>query len=153
MLVYKTQTIAFDYEKVLFFALVLTIATACSQTKDSYLEGFKLLSKAYRKTLKTIQKADWEKADEQFTKLKDSYNNFSKQMTSDEKGEVIKLESTYAALKLKKIGDDVKESTKDAFEKVKDTAKDAAKDVKEGAQKAAKKGEKAMEGIKDGLKD
>lgn len=33
-------------------------------------------------------------------------------MTSDEKGEVIKLESTYAALKLKKIGDDVKESTK-----------------------------------------
>ena len=49
---------------------------------------------------------------------------------------MIKLESTYAALKLKKIGDDVKESTKDAFEKVKDTAKDAAKDVKEGAQKA-----------------
>lgn len=36
-------------KKVLFFALVLTIATACSQTKDSYLEGFKLLSKAYRK--------------------------------------------------------------------------------------------------------
>ena len=29
-------------KKVLFFALVLTIATACSQTKDSYLEGFKL---------------------------------------------------------------------------------------------------------------
>ena len=119
-------------KKVLFFALVLTIATACSQTKDSYLEGFKLFVER---------------------KQKNSYNNFSKQMTSDEKGEVIKLESTYAALKLKKIGDDLKESTKDAFEKVKDTAKDAAKDVKEGAQKAAKKGEKAMEGIKDGLKD
>ena len=125
-------------KKVLFFALVLTIATACSQTKESV-----------QKNAQDYTKADWEKADEQFTKLKDSYNNFSKQMTSDEKGEVIKLESTYAALKLKKIGDDVKESTKDAFEKVKDTAKD----VKEGAQKAAKKGEKAMEGIKDGLKD
>ncbi|MCS2989661.1 hypothetical protein NXY02_08915 [Bacteroides fragilis] len=149
MLVYKTQTIAFDYEKVLFFALVLTIATACSQTKDSYLEGFKLFVESVQKNAQDYTKADWEKADEQFTKLKDSYNNFSKQMTSDEKGEVIKLESTYAALKLKKIGDDVKESTKDAFEKVKDTAKD----VKEGAQKAAKKGEKAMEGIKDGLKD
>ena len=107
------------------------------------------MSKAYKKNAQDYTKADWEKADEQFTKLKDSYNNFSKQMTSDEKGEVIKLESTYAALKLKKIGDDLKESTKDAFEKV----KDAAKDVKEGAQKAAKKGEKAMEGIKDGLKD
>ena len=136
-------------KKVLFFALVLTIATACSQTKDSYLEGFKLFVESVQKNAQDYTKADWEKAYEQFTKLKDSYNNFSKQMTSDEKGEVIKLESTYAALKLKKIGDDVKESTKDAFEKVKDTAKD----VKEGAQKAAKKGEKAMEGIKDGLKD
>ena len=136
-------------KKVLFFALVLTIATACSQTKDSYLEGFKLFVESVQKNAQEYTKADWEKADEQFTKLKDSYNNFSKQMTSDEKGEVIKLESTYAALKLKKIGDDLKESTKDAFEKVKDTAKD----VKEGAQKAAKKGEKAMEGIKDGLKD
>ena len=136
-------------KKVLFFALVLTIATACSQTKDSYLEGFKLFVESVQKNAQDYTKADWEKADEQFTKLKDSYNNFSKQMTSDEKGEVIKLESTYAALKLKKIGDDVKESTKDAFEKVKDTAKD----VKEGAQKAAKKGEKAMEGIKDSLKD
>ena len=126
-------------KKVLFFALVLTIATACSQTKDSYLEGFKLFVESVQKNAQDY--------------TKDSYNNFSKQMTSDEKGEVIKLESTYAALKLKKIGDDVKESTKDAFEKVKDTAKDAAKDVKEGAQKAAKKGEKAMEGIKDGLKD
>ena len=136
-------------KKVLFFALVLTIATACSQTKDSYLEGFKLFVESVQKNAQDYTKADWEKADEQFTKLKDSYNNFSKQMTSDEKGEVIKLESTYAALKLKKIGDDLKERTKDAFEKVKDTAKD----VKEGAQKAAKKGEKAMEGIKDGLKD
>ena len=136
-------------KKVLFFALVLTIATACSQTKDSYLEGFKLFVESVQKNAQDYTKADWEKADEQFTKLKDSYNNFSKQMTSDEKGEVIKLESTYAALKLKKIGDDLKESTKDAFEKVKDTAKD----VKECAQKAAKKGEKAMEGIKDGLKD
>ena len=136
-------------KKVLFFALVLTIATACSQTKDSYLEGFKLFVESVQKNAQDYTKADWEKADEQFTKLKDSYNNFSKQMTSDEKGEVIKLESTYAALKLKKIGDDLKESTKDAFEKVKDTAKD----VKEGAQKAAKKGEKAMEGIKDRLKD
>ena len=136
-------------KKVLFFALVLTIATACSQTKDSYLEGFKLFVESVQKNAQDYTKADWEKADEQFTKLKDSYNNFSKQMTSDEKGEVIKLKSTYAALKLKKIGDDLKESTKDAFEKVKDTAKD----VKEGAQKAAKKGEKAMEGIKDGLKD
>ena len=136
-------------KKVLFFALVLTIATACSQTKDSYLEGLKLFVESVQKNAQDYTKADWEKADEQFTKLKDSYNNFSKQMTSDEKGEVIKLESTYAALKLKKIGDDLKESTKDAFEKVKDTAKD----VKEGAQKAAKKGEKAMEGIKDGLKD
>ena len=136
-------------KKVLFFALVLTIATACSQTKDSYLEGFKLFVESVQKNAQDYTKADWEKADEQFTKLKDSYNNFSKQMTSDEKGEVIKLESTYAALKLKKIGDDLKESTKDAFEEV----KDAAKDVKEGAQKAAKKGEKAMEGIKDGLKD
>ena len=136
-------------KKVLFFALVLTIATACSQTKDSYLEGFKLFVESVQKNAQDYTKADWEKDDEQFTKLKDSYNNFSKQMTSDEKGEVIKLESTYAALKLKKIGDDLKESTKDAFEKV----KDVAKDVKEGAQKAAKKGEKAMEGIKDGLKD
>lgn len=72
-------------KKVLFFALVLTIATACSQTKDSYLEGFKLFVESVQKNAQDYTKADWEKADEQFTKLKDSYNNFSKQMTSDEK--------------------------------------------------------------------
>ena len=135
-------------KKVLFFALVLTIATACSQTKDSYLEGFKLFIESVQKNAQDYTKADWEKADEQFTKLKDSYNNFSKQMTSDEKGEVIKLESTYAALKLKKIGDDVKESTKDAFEKVKDTAKDAAKDEKKVRKRLLKKVRKQWKGSK-----
>lgn len=136
-------------KKVLFLALVLAIATACSQTKESYLDGFKLFVENVQKNAQDYTKADWEKADEQFTKLKDSYNKFSEQMTSNEKDEIVKLESTYTALKLKKI----KEGAKDAFEKAKDTAKDAAKDVKEGTQKAVKKGEKAMEGIKDGLKD
>lgn len=133
-------------KKVLFLALVLAIATACSQTKESYLNGFKLFVESVQKNAQDYTKADWEKADEQFTKLKDSYNKFSEQMTSNEKDEIVKLESTYAALKLKKIGNDLKEGAKD-------TAKDAAKDVKEGTQKAVKKGEKAMEGIKDGLKD
>ncbi|WP_444092496.1 DUF6565 domain-containing protein [Bacteroides sp.] len=136
-------------KKVLFLALVLAIATACTQTKESYLDGFKLFVENVQKNAQDYTKADWEKADEQFTKLKDSYNKFSEQMTSNEKDEIVKLESTYTALKLKKI----KEGAKDAFEKAKDTAKDAAKDVKEGTQKAVKKGEKAMEGIKDGLKD
>lgn len=140
-------------KKVLFLALVLAIATACSKTKESYLDGFKLFVENVQKNAQDYTKADWEKADEQFTKLKDSYNKFSEQMTSNEKDEIVKLESTYAALKLKKIGNDLKEGAKDAFEKAKDTAKDAAKDVKEGTQKAVKKGEKAMEGIKDGLKD
>ena len=140
-------------KKVLFLALVLAIATACSQTKESYLDGFKLFVESVQKNAQDYTKADWEKADEQFTKLKDSYNKFSEQMTSNEKDEIVKLESTYAALKLKKIGNDLKEGAKDAFEKAKDTAKDAAKDVKEGTQKSVKKGEKAMEGIKDGLKD
>ena len=36
-------------KKVLFFALVLTIATACSQTKDSYLEVFKLFVESVQK--------------------------------------------------------------------------------------------------------
>ena len=124
----------------------MAIATACSQTKESYLNGFKLFVESVQKNAQDYTKADWEKADEQFTKLKDSYNKFSEQMTSNEKDEIVKLESTYAALKLKKIGNDLKEGAKD-------TAKDAAKDVKEGTQKAVKKGEKAMEGIKDGLKD
>ena len=133
-------------KKVLFLALVLAIATACSQTKESYLNGFKLFVESVQKNAQDYTKADWEKADEQFTKLKDSYNKFSEQMTANEKDDRVKLESTYAALTLKKIGNDLKEGAKD-------TAKDAAKDVKEGTQKAVKKGEKAMEGIKDGLKD
>lgn len=53
-------------------------------------------------------------------------------MILDEKGEVIKLEFIYVVLKLKKIGDDMKESIKDVFEKVKDIVKDVVKDVKEG---------------------
>jgi hypothetical protein len=43
-------------KKVLFFALVLTIATACSQTKDSYLEGFKLFVESVQKNAQDYTK-------------------------------------------------------------------------------------------------
>lgn len=43
-------------KKVLFLALVLAIATACSQTKESYLDGFKLFVENVQKTPRTIQK-------------------------------------------------------------------------------------------------
>lgn len=44
-------------KKVLFFALVLTIATACSQTKDSYLEGFKLFVESVQKKRSRLYKS------------------------------------------------------------------------------------------------
>lgn len=140
-------------KKILFFALLWTITTACGQTKESYLDEFKIFVENVQKNAKDYTKTEWKETDKQFAKLKNNYDKFSEQMTSDEKNEIVKLESTYAALKLKKFGANLKESAKDVFQKTKDTVKDVAKNVKKGTQKAVKKGAKAMEGFKEGMKD
>lgn len=140
-------------KKIFFLLFALIAVTACGQNKKVYLTDFDKFIEGVKRSAEQYKEADWKKADQQFAHFKEDYKKYSNELTTDEKAEITKLESTYAALKVKKVGSEIKEGAVDAFDKVKDTTKEVVKDVKKGVKKAAKKGEKIVEGAKDGLKD
>lgn len=140
-------------KKIFFLLFILVAVTACGQSKKAYMDDFRKFIDDVKRSAEQYKEADWNNADQQFADFKEAYKVYSNELTADEKAEITKLESTYTALKLKKVGSDVKKEAVDAFEKVKDTAKDVAKDVKKGTKKVVKKSEKVIEGVKEGLKD
>ena len=102
-------------KKVLFMLLVMFALSAC-QSKDSYV---KVEMEAADYTDK-----DWKKADLKFSDLStDIYAKFEEELNADEKAEIIKLQATYAGLKMKA-----------------------------GVKDAAKKVDKFLDGLKEGTK-
>ena len=98
-------------KKVLFMLLVMFALSAC-QSKDSYMEAADYTDK------------DWKKADLKFSDLStDLYAKFEEELNADEKAEIIKLQATYAGLKMKA-----------------------------GVKDAAKKVDKFLDGLKEGTK-
>lgn len=138
--------------KKLFFLLFLLVAvTACGQTKQSYLADFEKFVNDIKHSAEQYKDSDWVKADHQFADFKETYKKHSNELTAAEKTEIAKLDSAYTALKIKKVGNEMKEGIDDTIEKVKDAAKEGAKDVKEGAQKVIKKSKKAIEKAKSSV--
>ena len=92
-------------KKVLFLALVLAIATACSQTKESYLDGFKLFVESVQKNAQDYTKADWEKADlkegakDAFEKAKDTAKDAAKDVKEGTQKAVKKGEKAMEGIK------------------------------------------------------
>ena len=140
-------------KKIFFLLFILVAVTACGQNKKTYMNDFKKFIDDVKRSAEQYKEADWNNADQQFADFKEAYKMYSDKLTADEKAEITKLESTYAALKVKKVGQEVKEDAVNAFDKVKDAAKEVAKDVKKGTKKAVKKGEKVIEGVKEGWKE
>ena len=99
-------------KKVLFMLLVM-FALSASQSKDSYVKEFT-----------DYTDKDWKKADLKFSDLSTNlYAKFEEELSADEKAEIIKLQATYAGLKMKA-----------------------------GVKDAAKKVDKFLDGLKEGTK-
>ena len=108
-------------KKVLFMLLVM-FALSASQSKDSYVKEFSdFVDKV---EMEAADYKDWKKADLKFSDLSTNlYAKFEEELSADEKAEIIKLQATYAGLKMKA-----------------------------GVKDAAKKVDKFLDGLKEGTK-
>ena len=103
-------------KKVLFMLLVMFALSAC-QSKDSYVKEFSDFVDKVEMEAADYTDKDWKKADLKFSDLStDIYAKF-------EEAEIIKLQATYAGLKMKA-----------------------------GVKDAAKKVDKFLDGLKEGTK-
>ena len=110
-------------KKVLFMLLVMFALSAC-QSKDSYVKEFSDFVDKVEMEAADYTDKDWKKADLKFSDLSTNlYAKFEEELSADEKAEIIKLQATYAGLKM--------------------TA---------GVKDAAKKVDKFLDGLKEGTK-
>ena len=110
-------------KKVLFMLLVMFALSAC-QSKDSYVKEFSDFVDKVEMEAADYTDKDWKKADLKFSDLStDLYAKFEEELNADEKAEIIKLQATYAGLKMKA-----------------------------GVKDAAKKVDKFLDGLKEGTK-
>lgn len=110
-------------KKVLFMLLVMLVLSSC-QSKDSYVRDFNNFVEEVEMKAPDYTDKDWKKADKKFSDLStDLYAKFEEELSADEKAEIIKLQATYAGLKMKA-----------------------------GVKDAAKKADKLLEGLKQGVK-
>ena len=123
-------------KKVLFMLLVMFALSAC-QSKDSYVKEFSDFVDKVEMEAADYTDKDWKKADLKFSDLSTNlYAKFEEELNADEKAaltspgnverrlaEIIKLQATYAGLKMKA-----------------------------GVKDAAKKVDKFLDGLKEGTK-
>ena len=110
-------------KKVLLALLVMFALNAC-QSKDSYVKDFNNFVNQVELKASEYTDKDWEKADKKFENLSSKlYEKYEEELSADEKAEIIKLQATYAGLKMKS-----------------------------GMKEAAKKMNKLFEGLKEGTK-
>ena len=110
-------------KKVLFMLLVMFALSAC-QSKDSYVKEFSDFVDKVEMEAADYTDKDWKKADLKFSDIStDLYAKFEEELNADEKAEIIKLQATYAGLKMKA-----------------------------GVKDAAKKVDKFLDGLKEGTK-
>lgn len=88
-------------KKILLIVLAAFCLSAC-QTKDSYVDDFKDFVKEVKAGMDDYTERDWEKVDEKFERLStEQYKKFEEELSTDEKAEIVKLQATYAGLKMK----------------------------------------------------
>lgn len=110
-------------KKFLLMMLVMFTLSAC-QSKDSYVKDFADFVDEVEMSASNFSEKDWEKADKKIEHYAtDLYKKYEEELSADEKGEIIKLQGTYAGLKLKY-----------------------------GMKDAAKKMNKFLDGLKEGTK-
>lgn len=88
-------------KKVLLMLLVMFALSSC-QSKDSYVSDFSDFVEEVASDAEDFSEKDWEKADKDFEKFATTlYEKYEEELSSDQKAEIVKLESTYVGLKMK----------------------------------------------------
>lgn len=95
------------------------------QSKESYLEDFDAFVEKVADECADYSASDWEKADKKFARFSDeTYKKFADELTVEEKMEVAKCQTAYAALKakagIKNLGKDIEEAAKKLDEALKE---------------------------------
>lgn len=109
------------------YFLVLFVATmlASCQSKESYIKDFDAFIEKVEQEYADYTTDDWAKADKKFARFsEETYKKFADEFSMDEKKEIAKFQTTYAALKAKagirNFGKDIKEATKKLDEAIKE---------------------------------
>ena len=88
-------------KKFVMMVAVLFALTAC-QTKESYVSDFRGFIENVKADAAEYTEQGWEKMDRKFAKFSDElYDKYEAELTSDEKSEIVKLQASYAAIKVK----------------------------------------------------
>lgn len=112
--------------KIIITAFAVLTLFSC-ENKESYIQDFSQFIQDVEDHADTYTDKDWEKADKKFENFTGSiYKKYAEELTSDEKMEIAKCQTTYTALKakagIKNTWDNLKEAAqkaKEAFEEEK----------------------------------
>lgn len=107
-------------KKFLVVALSLFFLTAC-ENKDSYMSDFGSFIEKVQEKSDSFSENDWKKADDQFSKYTgSSYEKYAEELSNEEKLQIAKYQTIYAASKakagIKSFGNGLKDAAKKAKE-------------------------------------
>ena len=107
-------------KKFLVIALSAFLLTAC-ESKDSYMNDFESFIEKVQEKSDSFTESDWKKADDQFSKFTgSSYEKYAAELSNEEKLQIAKFQTIYAASKAKSGMKSFGEGLKDAAKKAKE---------------------------------
>ncbi len=88
--------------KKIFISLFALFILASCDNKESYIQDFSQFIQKVEDNADKYSEKDWKKADKKFKEYTGSiYKKYAEELTSEEKVEIAKCQTTYATLKAK----------------------------------------------------
>lgn len=107
-------------KKIFISLFTLFIFISCDN-KESYMQDFSQFIQEVEDNADKYSEKDWKKADKKFEEYTGSiYKKYAEELTAEEKIEIAKCQTTYAALKAKAGIKDFGKSLKEAVQKAKE---------------------------------
>lgn len=107
-------------KKIFISLFALFIFISCDN-KESYMQDFSQFIQEVEDNADKYSEKDWKKADKKFEEYTGSiYKKYAEGLTAEEKIEIAKCQTTYAALKAKAGIKDFGKSLKEAAQKAKE---------------------------------
>ena len=107
-------------KKIFISLFALFIFISCDN-KESYMQDFSQFIQEVEDNADKYSEKDWKKADKKFEEYTGSiYKKYAEELTTEEKIEIAKCQTTYAALKAKAGIKDFGKSLKEAAQKAKE---------------------------------
>ena len=107
-------------KKIFISLFALFIFISCDN-KESYMQDFSQFIQEVEDNADKYSEKDWKKADKKFEEYTGSiYKKYAEELTVEEKIEIAKCQTTYAALKAKAGIKDFGKSLKEAAQKAKE---------------------------------